>query len=135
MPKHIWFPSVGNAPKTLNSAIYWVKPKTQRTFFRLLVACNIENFHKIYKFCASVVFHGLFLVLSYEFYINKKRFFYREGANRTTVCLKRASLYASRMVQHMVWHIKFLIFDFLCAFDRSSFETKNPKFSAHLNVL
>ena len=25
-------------------------------------ACNIENFYKIYKFCASVVFHGLFLV-------------------------------------------------------------------------
>jgi hypothetical protein len=37
--------------------------------------------------------------------------------------------------QEMKWHIKFLIFDFLCAFDRSSFETKKPKFSAHLDVL
>jgi hypothetical protein len=25
------YPSVRNAPKTLNSAIYWVKPKTQTT--------------------------------------------------------------------------------------------------------
>ncbi len=36
-------------------------------------ACNIENFYKIYKFCASVVFHGLFLVFNKSLPILYKR--------------------------------------------------------------